>query len=89
MQPNEVPVTEDLRTRVERIRRGLKRTIWPPLTYMMIPSVLNEGDALLAEMADLLTRHADEELQALFDEVSYLRANFKRDRGPFKKDPGP
>ncbi len=63
---------------MDRLRPALRRRVWPPMTSMIIPSVLDQADTLLAWLpgyagTDLATA------QRLYTELLALRADFRRD----------
>lgn len=68
---------ESFNTRFEKIEPWLLKTIWPPLTYMMIPSVLNGADELILELQQAVGASPD--LAPLLQKMEELRRNFRRD----------
>ncbi len=79
----EAPRTlEQLRDAVERIEPWLLRTTWPPMSYMMIPSVLASADKLIVELSEW--NHGDflerSQVLGLKQRMEKLRAGFKRVR---------
>jgi len=71
------PDLQPLALKVEAIEPWLKKTRWYPMTYLLIPSVLQSADQLLAELAAYQGEQA-EQATLLFNRLKQLRANFKR-----------
>jgi hypothetical protein len=69
---------DEAHAQAARLRPALRRRIWPPMTYMQIPSVLSTADRLLAWLAGQAGPDADT-AQALYRELLALRADFRRD----------
>lgn len=66
-----------LRAEVDRIEPALRKTDWPPMTCMAIPSVLEKADLLVRRVA--AARPAgDPERDALLARISGLRRAFRR-----------
>lgn len=62
---------------VSKLEPKLKQTVWPPMTYMMIPSVLDAADKLLLELDGLKETSAAH--MALYQKLAALRSDFKRE----------
>jgi hypothetical protein len=54
----------------------LKKTHWPPMSYMAIPSLLNEADNLIEKLTVLVKTHPAHSM--LLNELKMHRALFKR-----------
>jgi len=64
--------------RMEQLRPALQRRIWPPMSFMLIPSVLGAADRLL----EWLEAYEGEDLERrahLRDELVTLRRDFRRE----------
>lgn len=68
---------DEYATSIAQLEPKLKQTIWPPMTYMMIPSMLEATDKLLAELEN--DRDSSEEHMALLERLRQLRSDFKRE----------
>ena len=66
----------DLLGRVERIEPWLRRRTWPPLTYMMIPSVLASAANIIRGLALIDAPEAKRALTRVYE----LRLAFRRER---------
>jgi hypothetical protein len=64
--------------RLEQLRPALQRRIWPPMTYMLIPSLLGAADRLLAWLEEYDGEHHAHATQ-LRDELATLRKDFRRE----------
>ena len=71
---------EQLQDAVERIEPHLLRTTWPPMSHVMIPSVLKSADELIAELSQWNQGEFLEcsQVLALRQRMEKLRAGFKR-----------
>ncbi len=69
---------DEAAARIAAMRPALQRRVWPPMTYMLIPSVLDAADRLLAWLE---TRSDDdaERARTLHTELSTLRRDFRRE----------
>jgi hypothetical protein len=65
----------DLLRRVERIEPAMKRRVWPPMTYMGIPSMLDRARELMRRLAVLDVPEARKALIRLYE----LRRDFRRE----------
>lgn len=63
---------------IDKIEPWLGKTTWAPMTYMLIPSVLESADHLIRNLTFELNRTNDEALREQLERVTTLRANFKR-----------
>jgi len=68
---------DEAEKRLEVLRPALQRRIWPPMTYMLIPSVLGSADRLLAWLEGYAGPEP-ERAETLVTEVAELRRRFKR-----------
>ena len=69
---------DEAATRIEALRPALTRRIWPPMTYMLIPSVLGATDRLLAWLEAY--EGADQKRAAILHGVlDELRRGFRRE----------
>lgn len=58
-------------------RAAALETIWPPMTYMLIPSVLEKADDLILELRQAV--EGAPEVAPLLERMEGLRRGFKRD----------
>ena len=65
--------------KIDKIEPWLRKTIWPPMTYMIIPSVLEGADTLIRDLTFETNRTNDDALRAQLLRVTKLRAEFKRE----------
>ncbi len=72
------PDIETIRSEHAKLMEALRRRIWPPMSYMMIPSVLKSADAFVASWSDDAGPHADE-LHRMAIEVHNARRDFRRE----------
>jgi hypothetical protein len=70
------PSRQQLLDEARRLAPLLQRTVWPPLTYMRIPSMLANADRLIAALD--ARRSDDAELEVCWVEVVRLRKGFRR-----------
>lgn len=63
---------------MERLRPALLRRVWPPMTYMIIPSVLRKADTLLAWL-DGYSGPDPDGARRLHAELLALRGDFRRE----------
>lgn len=68
---------DEAEARLEQLRPPLTRRIWPPMTYMLIPSVLGAADRLLVWLEAYEGEDRDR-AAALHDELATLRGDFRR-----------
>ena len=66
------------KTRIDKLEPKLKKTVWPPISYMMIPFVLNATDKLLKELEN--EKHKSEEHMALHNRLHKLRTEFRKEK---------
>ena len=64
--------------RVDQLEPKLKQTVWPPLSYIMIPIVLSKTDKLLKKLD--AEKHKSKEHMALFNRLQKLRLEFRKDK---------
>jgi hypothetical protein len=69
---------EEAHALMARLRPALKRRIWPPMTYMAIPSVLGAADGLLAWLPGYRGER-EAEAQSMYRELLALRGDFRRE----------
>ena len=69
---------EEAEARLEQLGPALRRRIWPPMTYMLIPSVLGAADRLMLWL-EAYTGPESERRDALRGELAELRADFRRE----------
>ena len=67
---------QEMTEKIDEIEPWLRRTCWPPISYMLIPSVLQKADEYLALIKEELKQN--EEWEVLYQRLSPLRENFKR-----------
>lgn len=65
---------EEIYSKSPKLKEFLKKTEWPPMTYMMIPSVRKTAD----EYIEFLKNREEKEAIKLLNELMELRNNFKR-----------
>lgn len=63
---------------LSRLRPGLERRIWPPMSYMAIPNLLSHADGLLGWLAAYEGPKLDR-AAALHAELAALRRDFRRE----------
>ncbi|TNF33172.1 MAG: hypothetical protein EP329_08650 [Deltaproteobacteria bacterium] len=68
---------DEIRAYHAKLMEALRRTRWPPMTYMLIPSVLKSADQFVSELASYEGEEADE-VARMRVEVREARASFKR-----------
>lgn len=73
---NEELNLETINSKAEKLKESLRQTIWPPVTYMLIPSVLKQADQYI----EFLKAFDDEKSKTLLKELEVLRLNFKREK---------
>lgn len=71
-------ILAQLTRRVDKIEPELLKTTWPPMTYMLIPSVLSAADVLIRDLMRAASRSDDEELVHQLERLTLLRRNFRR-----------
>jgi len=69
---------DEAETRLEQLRPALQRRLWPPMTYMLIPSVLGAADRLLVWF-EAYTGPEPERTETLATELGALRRDFRRE----------
>jgi len=69
---------ENIEHRVARIRPYLEKRDWPPMTYMLIPSLLSDADSLIAELEAYRGAHAPR-VAELLAQLKLLRKDFRRE----------
>ena len=69
---------KDLQQKVERLEPELRKTIWPPMTYMLIPSILKAADEVIEELQSPGLKDTQQAV-ALLARITELRANFRRE----------
>jgi hypothetical protein len=67
---------DEAAARVETLRAPLERRVWPPVTNMLIPSVLGAADRTLAWLA-AYRGPEPERAEALHAELAALRRKFR------------
>jgi hypothetical protein len=69
---------EEAATRIAVLRPALTRRTWPPMTYILIPSVLGAADRLLAWLEEY--EGADpERAEGMREELTVMRKDFRRE----------
>lgn len=68
----------DIRQKVEQLEPKLRQTIWPPMTSMLIPSVLKAADEAISALQSPVWKN-DPEAVELLARITDLRSNFKRE----------
>lgn len=68
---------EYYKKKFEHCSKMLKKTEWPPMTYMLIPSVLEESKNLLKELQFYQGENM-QEVELLAKELEFLIRQFKR-----------
>jgi hypothetical protein len=69
---------DEATARIEVLRPALERRVWPPMTYMLIPSVLGATDRLATWLGAY--EGADQDRAArLWRELEALRRGFHRE----------
>lgn len=63
-------------TEIDKLEPHLKKTVWPPMTYMLIPSIKKSANDLLAEMHDLKNIDGYEQE---YKRLEKLISSFKRE----------
>ena len=56
------------------LRTRLKQNRWPPMSYMLIPSILETADRYISYLAEVET----EEAKMIREEIIFLREGFGR-----------
>lgn len=74
---------KNLKEELELLKPKLEQTIWPPMTYMLIPSVLKHADEVIENYSDAELSNDE---QKLLEELIFLRKNFKRESIDRKED---
>ena len=69
---------DEAEARLEQLRPPLTRRIWPPMTYMLIPSVLGAADRLLLWL-EAYEGPVPDRAEALRGELAELRQDFRRE----------
>jgi hypothetical protein len=64
--------------RLKRLRPALRRRIWPPMSYMLIPSVLGAADRLMVWLEGY-EGPQPERAEVLRIELEGLRRGFRRE----------
>jgi hypothetical protein len=68
----------DLQQRVDNLEPKLRQTIWPPMTYMMIPSVLKAADEVITALQSPDLKNTPEAV-GLLARITDPRPNFARE----------
>lgn len=63
---------------VDRLEPELHRTVWPPMTYMLISSVLDDTDVFIQRLKQHLETNDEAALRHQLERVEELRRNFRR-----------
>lgn len=68
-----------LHQRLEALEPGLRQTCWPPMTYMLIPSLRRDALRLIRDMERALREAPDEPLERALAHLRQLVADFHRE----------
>ena len=66
---------EEIFEKAPSLKDWLRKTMWPPITNMMIPSILIKADDYIEFMKDIEIK----EVKVLREELITLRMNFRLD----------
>ena len=69
---------EELQQLVNRLEPDLRRTIWPPMSYMLIPGLLSTADRVIEALRDPEWA-GNPKAEKLLKRIIGLRADFRRD----------
>jgi hypothetical protein len=68
---------DDISARIDLLEPWLKKTVWPPMTYMLIPSVL-ESATTLTDMLQTSTSDDEDRSKAMLEKITGLKDSFKK-----------
>jgi len=66
----------EMKEKIDEMEPWLRKTCWPPMSYVLIPSLLQKADEYMALIKE--ERKHSAEWEVLYQRLNPLRENFKR-----------